>query len=122
MAAGHQHQAVAVGCCACRDLGADVARRTGLVVDHELLAEAHRQALRHLSRRHVGCAAGDERHDDAHRLVGIFRLGRPRRQEASRHREEERDVSLRLDAGVFQSDFPDRELVFQIGAELLGRG
>ena len=86
--AGHQHQAVAVGRRARRDLGADIAGRAGLVVDDELLAEAGREPLRHLPRRDIGCAAGDERHDDAHRPVGILRLGRTRRQQAGHHREE----------------------------------
>ena len=61
-----------------RDLRhADIAAGAGVVLDIELLLEIFRQLLRDQPRHHVGRAAGRERHDDLHRLVGIAGGARP---------------------------------------------
>jgi hypothetical protein len=53
---------------------ADCSIRTGTIFDEELLAELLGQARRQDARRCVRKAAGGERHDDAHRPIGIVAL------------------------------------------------
>jgi len=90
VAAGQHQQRVAVRCRARRRLGADIAGGARLVLDDELLAEPLGQPLRRLPRRHIRRAAGDERHDDAHRLVGVLGLRRPACEQRQQRREQDK--------------------------------
>ena len=70
-AAAHEAQCVAVILCARNCRRADGAARAGLVVHHDLLAQALAHLLRDDAARHVVVAAGGERHDQLHGLAGI---------------------------------------------------
>ena len=59
-------------------------RGTRLVLDHELLAEARGKPLRHLAGRDIRCAAGDVRHDDSYRPIGILCSAVPEASSASK--------------------------------------
>jgi hypothetical protein len=74
VAAGQQHDRIAVGRSARRHLGTDVAGGARLVLDDELLAQSGAQPLRRLACHDIGRAAGNVRHDETHRPVGIGRL------------------------------------------------
>ncbi len=54
---------------------AEIAAGARAIVDHELLAEAIRQAAAERARQHVEAAARRERHDHTHRVIGITALG-----------------------------------------------
>ena len=76
---GRRQQRVTVGIRLCDQRRADTAGRAGAVLDHERLAERRLQMRLQQPRHDIGAAAGGERHDDAHRPVGIggFRSARP---------------------------------------------
>ena len=73
---GGKQQRVAIGRGACHDLGADVAGRTGLVVDHHLLLQTVLQMARDDARDRIRPAAGRPRHHEANRLLGVGRESR----------------------------------------------
>jgi hypothetical protein len=80
-----REQRVTVGARMRRDLGADQPTRTSAVIHDHLLPEQCRQPCRDDSHDRVGCAAGTERHDHAHRLHRILLRvrKRPREQKQS---------------------------------------
>ena len=53
------------------EIGADVAVRTGLVLDDDRLPERLRQSLSDRARKNVGCSSGRIGNDDADRLRRI---------------------------------------------------
>ena len=69
---GAKHEGVAVRRCARRRFGADVAARTGTVLNHHLLPVFLGQALRQHAAQHVRGTACHERHDQADRFGGIL--------------------------------------------------
>ena len=82
-----EEDGVAVGRGLRRRVQADVARGAGAVLDHDLLAEQLGQARLQDAADEVRRAAGRERHDHAHRLVGVLRA-RPATERAMPERQE----------------------------------
>jgi hypothetical protein len=86
-AGGAEGEGVAVGRRLRRHVRADGAAGAGLVLDHDRLAEALAQLLRHDARDDVGGAARREADHQLHRTVGVIGL---RRCDGGRQREQQR--------------------------------
>ena len=70
-AAGSEQQRVAVGRRLRHGGCAEHAARAAAIFDDDRLAELFAQPRRDDAGGHIDAAAGDERHDDLHRLIGI---------------------------------------------------
>jgi hypothetical protein len=84
----HHQQRVAVRRGGCRGLGADHAAGAAAVVDEHLVAELLGELVGDQPPDHVIAAAGRERNDQPHRLVGIVGGGRRGQRQQQRQRDE----------------------------------
>ena len=94
-----REQRVAVGLGLGDRLGADIAGRSGAVLDHDRLPPFARQPVGKDARHHVGGAAGRERHDDLDRTRGIVL-----RVQAGYRRKQSRRAPCRLRGQMFERD------------------